>query len=217
MDQRELLFSIFCSPFLVFCCLQSAFIDIPLSMLPISFHFARLPSDTAQFPLLLSQPLLTGPYGYLVGFVLLHDPTTFPTPFCPHNHTNVTVLSRLPTNLPTPDAASSPHQIPHIIQATGPTMQHLVPRNHIPSNRELRYQRRLPARELGNMSGDRNVSLIDNEEDAQGTGLDVYLVFAGGEGNMDQALQDHRVSFLCPLVWEPDICVGRKRGSVLDR
>lgn len=78
---------------------------------------------------------------------------------------------------------ASPHssdQPSHIIKTARSTMQHGVSRHQIPRNRKLCDQRRLRTRKVGDVARDRDISLIDDQENTQRSRLDVYLIFAVG-------------------------------------
>jgi hypothetical protein len=79
----------------------------------------------------------------------------------------------------------STDQTPHIIETTRTAMQHSMSRNLISNNRKLGNQRRLRARKLGDVTSDGDVSFINNEEGTQRPGLDVCLIFAVGQGDVD--------------------------------
>jgi hypothetical protein len=67
-------------------------------------------------------------------------------------------------------------------------MQHSMSRNLISSNWKLGNQRRLRTRKLSNVTRDGDISLINDEENTQGSGLYVCLIFAVGQGDVDQTL-----------------------------
>jgi len=74
----------------------------------------------------------------------------------------------------------STDQPPHILKTTRPTMQHGVSRHQIPENQKLCNQRRVRTWEVGDVTSDRDISLINNEENTQRSRLDVYFIFAVG-------------------------------------